>query len=46
MQTGAEFGMKLMDDSLAELVLAKKISFEEAIMRAEDKEKIARLKIQ
>jgi twitching motility protein PilT len=45
-QTGAEFGMQLMDDSFAELVFAKKISFEEAIMRAEDKDKIARLKIQ
>ena len=39
MQTGRRSGMKLMDDSLIELVKAKKISLEEALMRATDKTK-------
>ena len=39
-QTGKQYGMKLMDDSLIELVHAKKISFEEAYLRCDDKDKI------
>jgi twitching motility protein PilT len=39
MQTGKKFGMRLMDDSLIELVQRKKISLEEALLRASDKTK-------
>ena len=39
-QTGKQYGMKLIDDSLIELVQGKKITFEEAYLRADDKEKI------
>jgi twitching motility protein PilT len=39
MQTGARQGMRLMDDSLLELVQKKKISLEEALTRATDKTK-------
>jgi len=39
MQTGRRTGMKLMDDSLIELVKEKKISLEEALTRATDKTK-------
>jgi len=39
MQTGKKFGMRLMDDSLIELVQRKKISLEEALQRATDKTK-------
>jgi twitching motility protein PilT len=39
MQTGRRQGMRLMDDSLIELVKAKKISLEEALTRATDKTK-------
>ena len=39
MQTGKKQGMKLMDDSLIELVKMKKISLEEALHRATDKTK-------
>ena len=44
-QTGKQHGMKLMDDSLIDLVEAKKISWEEAYLRADDKEKIMNAKI-
>lgn len=37
MQTGGRQGMRLMDDSLLELVQKKKISVEEALIRATDK---------
>ncbi len=39
MQTGRKQGMRLMDDSLIELVKLKKISLEEALHRATDKTK-------
>ncbi|HXX93475.1 MAG TPA: PilT/PilU family type 4a pilus ATPase, partial [Planctomycetota bacterium] len=39
MQTGKKYGMRLMDDSLIELVKMKKISLEEALSRATDKTK-------
>jgi len=39
MQTGKRQGMRLMDDSLIELVRLKKISLEEALTRATDKTK-------
>jgi twitching motility protein PilT len=39
MQTGKRFGMRLMDDSLLELVQRRKISLEEALLRAADKTK-------
>lgn len=39
MQTGKKQGMRLMDDSLIELVKMKKISLEEALHRATDKTK-------
>ena len=39
MQTGRRQGMRLMDDSLIELVKSKKISLEEALTRATDKTK-------
>jgi len=39
MQTGRKQGMRLMDDSLIELVKMKKISLEEALIRATDKTK-------
>jgi twitching motility protein PilT len=39
MQTGKKQGMRLMDDSLIELVKMKKISLEEALIRASDKTK-------
>ena len=39
MQTGKKFGMRLMDDSLLELVRLKKITLEEAVSRATDKTK-------
>jgi twitching motility protein PilT len=39
MQTGRRQGMRLMDDSLIELVKTKKISLEEALSRATDKTK-------
>jgi Tfp pilus assembly pilus retraction ATPase PilT len=39
MQTGKKSGMRLMDDSLIELVKMKKVSLEEALMRATDKTK-------
>jgi twitching motility protein PilT len=39
MQTGKRQGMRLMDDSLIELVKTKKISLEEALSRATDKTK-------
>ena len=39
MQTGKRQGMRLMDDSLIELVKLKKISLEEALIRATDKTK-------
>jgi twitching motility protein PilT len=39
MQTGKRFGMRLMDDSLLELVQRRKISLEEALQRATDKTK-------
>ncbi len=39
MQTGRKQGMKLMDDSLIELVKSKKISIEEALHRATDRTK-------
>jgi twitching motility protein PilT len=39
MQTGKKQGMRLMDDSIIELVKMKKISLEEALSRATDKTK-------
>jgi twitching motility protein PilT len=39
MQTGKRYGMRLMDDSLLELVQRRKISLEEALLRATDKTK-------
>jgi twitching motility protein PilT len=39
MQTGRKQGMRMMDDSLIELVRLKKISLEEALNRATDKQK-------
>ena len=39
MQTQSAAGMKLMDDSLAELVRKKKITIEEALTRATDQSK-------
>lgn len=42
-QLGREMGMKLMDDSLLELVYKKVISVEEAYVRAENKERFANL---
>ena len=39
MQTGRKHGMRLMDDSLLELVSQKKISLEDALTRATDKTK-------
>lgn len=39
MQTGRKFGMRMMDDSLIDLVQRKKISLEEALTRATDKTK-------
>jgi len=39
MQTGKKYGMRLMDDSLIELVKMKKISLEDALSRATDKTK-------
>ena len=39
MQTGRKFGMRLMDDSLIDLVQRKKIALEEALARATDKTK-------
>jgi len=39
MQTGKKQGMRLMDDSLIELVKLKKVSLEEALTRATDKTK-------
>jgi len=39
MQTGKKWGMRLMDDSLIDLVRLKKISLEEALSRATDKTK-------
>ena len=39
MQTGRKHGMRLMDDSLIELVRMKKISLEDALSRATDKTK-------
>jgi twitching motility protein PilT len=39
MQTGKKYGMRLMDDSLIELVKLKKVSLEEALSRATDKTK-------
>jgi len=39
MQTGKKQGMRLMDDSLIELVKLKKVSLEEALNRATDKTK-------
>jgi twitching motility protein PilT len=39
MQTGKKQGMRLMDDSLIELVKMKKIALEEALHRATDKTK-------
>jgi twitching motility protein PilT len=46
MQTAGGLGMRLMDDSLAELVKRGKITFEEALLRAEDKAKITRIKLE
>lgn len=40
MQTAGSVGMRLMDDSLADLARVGKISHEEALLRAQDKEKI------
>jgi twitching motility protein PilT len=39
MQTGRKHGMRMMDDSLIELVRLKKVSLEEALVRASDKQK-------
>jgi twitching motility protein PilT len=39
MQTGKRFGMRLMDDSLLDLVQRRKVSLEEALQRASDKTK-------
>ena len=39
MQTGRKTGMRLMDDSLIELVQRKKVSLEEALARATDRTK-------
>ncbi len=39
MQTGRKHGMRMMDDSLIDLVRLKKISLEEALNRASDKQK-------
>jgi len=39
MQTGKRQGMRMMDDSLLELVQKKKITLEEALLRATDKTK-------
>ena len=44
-QTGKAHGMKLMDDSLIELVHAKKISFEEAYLRCDDKDKVMNMQL-
>ncbi len=44
-QTGKQHGMKLMDDSLIDLVEQKKISWEEAYLRGDDKEKMMNAKI-
>ena len=46
MQTTSSIGMRLMDDSLVELVKKKKITFEEALLRAEDKAKITRIELE
>ena len=46
MQTTGSLGMQLMDDSLAELVKRGRISFEEALLRAEDKAKITRIELE
>jgi twitching motility protein PilT len=46
MQTAGSLGMRLMDDSLAELVKKGLISFEEALLRAEDKNKITRIELE
>jgi twitching motility protein PilT len=45
MQTTGSLGMRLMDDSLAELVKRGKITFEEALLRAEDKSKITKIEL-
>jgi twitching motility protein PilT len=45
-QLGREFGMKLMDDSLMELVRLKKIAVEEAFVRAENKERFVNLTLE
>jgi twitching motility protein PilT len=44
-QLGKEYGMQLMDDSLMDLVKDKKISVEEAFVRAENKERFETLKL-
>ena len=45
-QTGKQYGMKMMDDSLIDLVQGKKISFEEAYLWAEDKEKMMNMPLE
>jgi twitching motility protein PilT len=44
MKKGAAEGMRLMDDSLLELVRAKKVSVEDAVARAADRERFANVK--
>ncbi len=44
MQTGGKVGMRLMDDSLLELVQRKKITMDEALIRATDKNKFLKQK--
>lgn len=46
MQTGGGLGMRLMDDSLADLVKRGRITFEEALLRAEDKTKITKVELE
>lgn len=46
MQTTSALGMRLMDDSLAELVRRGRISYEEAYLRAEDRSKITRIELE
>jgi len=46
MQTTSSLGMRLMDDSLAHLVKKGLVSYEEALLRAEDKAKITRIELE
>ena len=46
MQTAGSLGMRLMDDSLADLVRRGRITFEEALLRAEDKSKITKIELE